>query len=316
MKGESLVNCPICRNEVEPGVLCKATLGGDSEYKLLECAACGVRYLHPPPTAERLAKFYSSQYYGTDWYKQQGWGMAFAKSALRGLTPGRFLDVGCGLGYFIDGVRRHSEWEVCGVEFSPEAVEYARRELGLEAHQGELSEVSFPEHSFDYVQVRNVLEHVTDPVRLMRECRRILKPGGTLHLFVPNGRVDSLDLVKFYREEGRAGLSKSGHLFFFPRRALERLFDDVGFELVRARTYGIRRGLASLGRWPRSGKWKRPYVPRADSDAGEGEGKIVLPPRKNRPDLYYRYRQLRMNLRMLPGMREFGLDFELLLRPK
>lgn len=309
--------CPICRGEVEQRPLCKVTLGHGTEFDLVECAGCGVRRLAPLPTREQLEDFYSAQYYGRDWYKQQGQGMAFAKSFLRGMRPGKFLDVGCGLGFFIDGIRNHSGWEVCGVEFSDQAVEFARRELKLDVRQGELAEVDYPDAHFDYVHVCNVLEHVTDPMRLLRECRRILKPGGTLHLRVPNGAADSLDLITFHRETNEPALSPSGHLYFFPSRTLLRMFDETGFAVEKARTYGIRRGLTSMGLYPRKKNWQRPYVaanrPVAAADA---QPEIVLPPKRRRPDIYYRYRFARFRLRMLPGMRDFGLDYLLLLKPK
>jgi SAM-dependent methyltransferase len=305
--------CPICRTGTEPAALCKATLGDDTSYDLVECRVCEVRYLSPVPSAEQLAQFYRPEYYGSDWYKQQGWGMAFAKTVLGRLPPGRFLDVGCGLGFFIDSVRRHTNWQVYGVEFAPEAVAYAREELGLDVRQGDLADAGYEEEFFDYVQIRNVLEHVTSPMALLAECRRILKPGGVLHLFVPNGSVDSLDLINYYRTEGRAGFSKSGHLFFFSKETLARMFDEIGFRVERERTYGIRRGLASLGYWPRLKDWKRHYAPK-DSAPIAGGGRISLPRKKERPDLYYLYRLHRMNLRMLPGLRRFGLDFEIILR--
>ncbi|HEX8853720.1 MAG TPA: class I SAM-dependent methyltransferase [Pyrinomonadaceae bacterium] len=308
------MTCPICRSELEPEVLCRATLGYGSEFNLVECANCAVRYLHPSPTPAQLENFYSAQYYGTDWYKQQGWGKAYAESVLRPRPPGRFLDIGCGLGFFIDSIRRHTDWQVYGVEFGQAAVEFAREKLGLDVRQGALVDAGFAADYFDYIQIRNVLEHVTDPLALLAECRRILKPGGTLQLFVPNGAVDSLDLINYGRSEHRAGLSKSGHLFFFPRRTLELMCVEVGFKIVRSRTYGLRRGLASLGLWPRLKDWKRHYVSR-DAAPPRADAEITLPPAKHRPDIYYTYRFHRMNLRMLPGMCEFGLDFELHLTP-
>lgn len=307
--------CPICQCEIEPKILSQATLGGSTQFDLVECQSCKTCYLSPLPSLEQLQKLYSPQYYGSDWYKQQGLGRAFAEDVLGRRAPGRFLDIGCGLGFFIDGIRKHSGWEVCGIEFAASVVDFAKKELGLDVRQGELSDMHFPDQRFDYVQVRNVLEHVRDPMTLLRECRRILKPDGVLHLLVPNGCVDSLDLINFYRREGKPPYSKSGHVFFFPKRALLRMFEDAGLRVERSWTYGIRRGLASLGLWPRLKDWKRHYIPRVHREVSDSTD-IVLLPKKHRPAMYYTYRQLRMNLRKLPGMREFGLDYELLLKPK
>lgn len=307
--------CPICQSGILPEVLGRATLGGDSEFDVVECQTCGTRYLSPPPSVEQLQKLYAPAYYGSDWYKQLGWGSAFAKLVLSRKAPGKFLDVGCGLGFFIEGIKKHSVWEVYGVEITAEASGFARNKLGLDVRQGELAEVHYPDAFFDYIHVQNVLEHVTDPMGLLRECRRILKADGVLDLRVPNGKVDSLGLLNFYRDSGEAPFSKSGHLFFFPKRTLLWMFEAAGWEIERSRTYGIRRGLASLGYWPRFKDWKRHYVPPPQTEDLSND-EIILPPGKNRPGIYYMYRMIRMNLRMLPGLREFGLDYELFLRPK
>ena len=308
-------SCPICQGELEPRVLGKASLGGDTSFDLVECQTCLTRYLSPLPSSQQLQEVYLPNYYGSDWYKQRGWGGAFAKLELAKKAQGKFLDVGCGLGFFIDGIKQHSNWEVYGVEFSQKAADFAREELGLNVRQGELVDVNFPDAFFDYIQIHNVLEHVRDPMTLLKECRRILKADGVLDLRVPNGRVDSLDLLQFYRGEGEVPFSKSGHVFFFPPQALLRMFEEIGLQVEQSRTYGIRRGLASLGAWPRLSNWKRHYVPRPHEES-DGNSAIALPPNKNRPDLYYTYRLVRMKLRMLPGLREFGLDFEIILRRK
>jgi SAM-dependent methyltransferase len=307
------MNCPVCGVQNEFPSLCKAHLGSDKIFDLLECSECRVRYIYPEPTYDDLLLLYSDGYYGSDWYKQQGYGMAFARSVLNRLPAGRFLDVGCGLGYFLDGVRQNSEWEVEGIELGETEARYAREVLGIEVHSNGFSELA--DSSCDYVQIKNVLEHVTDPAKLMHECRRVIKPMGTLHLWVPNGPVDSADLISFYQSEGRPGFSKSGHLFFFSQRSLRLLIENSGFQLVRARTYGIRRGLAMIGKWPRSANWKRHHEVRREGKYLKTE-EISLPPKKLRPHIYYRYRMFRMNARMLPGMRSFGLDFELVLRPR
>ncbi|MFN2494000.1 MAG: hypothetical protein ABR501_14080, partial [Pyrinomonadaceae bacterium] len=81
------------------------------------------------------------------------------------------------------------------------------------------------------------------------------------------------------------------------------MFEESGLKVEQSRTYGIRRGLASLGFWPRFADWQRHYLPRPQLDL-DGNSAIVLPPNKNRPSFYYTYRLVRMKLRMLPGLRE------------
>lgn len=315
--GKSAVSkqCPICRSETEPAVLGKASLGGNTRFDFAECRGCATRYLWPLPSAEQLQKLYVASYYGGDWYKQKGWASAFARHVLARKPPGKFLDVGCGLGFFIMGIKQNSNWEVYGVEFAAAAVDFARNELGLDVRRGELVDVGYPDAFFDYIQVHNVLEHVRDPMTLLKECRRILKPSGVINLRVPNGRVDSLNLLRFFKRSGQASFSKSGHIFFFPKETILRMVEEAGLFIAQSRTYGIRRGLASLGLWPRLKNWKKHYAPRPH-DQTEGELAIRLPPEKNRPSFYYAYRMISMKVRMLPGMREFGLDYELLLKRK
>jgi SAM-dependent methyltransferase len=310
-KAELFMNlCPICGSDQSPRPLCKALLAGDDCFDLVECGACRVRYLNPLPTQQQLAAFYAPQYYGSDWYKQLGRGMAFASQELKRLPAGRFLDVGCGLGYFIEGIRRHSGWHVSGVEFSSAAVAHARGRLQLDVREGELVECGFPARSFDYVHVNNVLEHVRDPRGFLKECRRLLRPGGMFYLSVPNGVVDSRNLLEFERRQRRPGRSKDGHLFFFPGTTMLELLDQAGFQVARTHTYGIRRGLRILGLYPRGGKWQRDYESRPSIlGTSEQQGRVVLPAGKNRPDWYYLYRHHESQLKRLPGLQKYGLDF-------
>ena len=308
-------SCPVCGVETEPAVLGKTTLGGNTRFDLAECQACATRYLSPLPSPAQLQKLYVASYYGQDWYKQEGWGSAFARNLLAKKQPGKFLDVGCGLGFFMKGIRKNSEWEVYGVEFAAAAVDFARNELKLDVRRGELVDVGYPDSFFDYIQVHNVLEHVRDPMTLLRECRRILKDDGVIDLRVPNGKVDSLNLLRFFKSTGEPSFSKSGHVFFFPRTAIVRMVEEVGLEIAKSRTYGIRRGLASLGLWPRFRNWKKHYAPRPHHDSG-ADAAVALPPEKKRLSFYYDYRWRSMKARMLPGLRSFGLDYELLLKRK
>ena len=138
---------------------------------------------------------------------------------------GRLLDVGCGSGQFLANMRDLG-WEVMGVEPDPEAARVAREKLGLEVCQGTLAESEFPQDSFDVVTMSHVIEHVPDPLGLLKECKGILKPGGRLVLVTPN--IESLG-ARVFGEFWR-GWEPPRHLFLFSPRTLSRCVESAGLQ--------------------------------------------------------------------------------------
>jgi SAM-dependent methyltransferase len=307
--------CPICSDVTTKRFHCSVNLVWSTEYDLVECLACGVLYFHPMPTESELTRFYSAAYYTFDRSREEAKGRWFAARLRRWKSMGTFLDVGCATGFFLHGIKTHSAWEVYGTEFGESAVQFARERLGLNVTQGNLVDAHFPEAFFDYVHVNNVLEHVLDPMAFLKEVKRIVKPDGMFFLSVPNGFNDSRDLIKFYKLEHTPARSKNGHLFFFPAPTLLLLFERLGFAVEQKKTYHVKQGLRSLGYWPRKTHWKDPYFPRQIPE-NLTKSCIKIPDQKKKhSDFYYRLRFIQANLRMLPGLRDFGLDFLFILRP-
>ena len=308
--------CPVCSDEKEKRFLCKVNLVYGTTYDLVECKECGVIFFFPLPTVAELALFYSASYYNMDRYREEGKGMAFAQHLKRWKTSGKFLDVGCATGFFINGIKKHSAWEVHGTDFGESAVRFAREMLHLDVQQGNLVDIHFPDASFDYVHVNNVLEHVLDPVTLLTECRRIIKPDGVFFLSVPNGFNDSLDLIDFYRMEHLPARSKNGHIFFFRDRTLLKLFDDIGFVVGKKKTYSLKRGMRSIGYLPRKSDWKTDLTPRASAEI-LASPEVSIPVQKGgHSNFYYKFRFIQGELQKIPGLHKFGLDFLFILHPK
>jgi SAM-dependent methyltransferase len=80
----------------------------------------------------------------------------------------RFLDVGCGNGAFLDRARR-AGWDVMGVDPDPVAVQAARCR-GLNVQRGSIE--CLDADTFDVITLNHVIEHVHDPVAVLRRCRK------------------------------------------------------------------------------------------------------------------------------------------------
>jgi len=101
----------------------------------------------------------------------------------------RLVDVGCGPGTITVGLARVvAPGEVLGIDVSPAMIERARalaKEQGI-AHirfeVGQAEELPVADETFDAALEHNLLEHVADPLRVLREIHRVLKPSGVIGL--------------------------------------------------------------------------------------------------------------------------------------
>jgi SAM-dependent methyltransferase len=90
----------------------------------------------------------------------------------------RVLEVGSGLGLLACEVASSANGVmVTGVEKSPQQLAAARQQDNVTYLEGDAHNLDFPDESFDLVYARYLLEHVGDPERVLREMRRVAKPG-------------------------------------------------------------------------------------------------------------------------------------------
>jgi len=243
--------------------------GAPGVWALMECPACQLVWLSPQPAPEDVGKLYC-QYFthsaevprrspsgirkcvkasileSSFGYKMDGSNTVIGSvlsriGPLREIVGGgvmwlkasdgkRLLDVGCGNGAFLDHMRNLG-WEVAGVEPDGIAVSVAR-ERGLEVYQGSLEEARFPDEHFDVITMNHVIEHVTDPIGLFKECRRVLKPDGKLVVVTPN--IISMGRQVF--GEYWRGLEVPRHLHLFSPRSLRACAERAGLRVGEMRT--------------------------------------------------------------------------------
>ena len=301
------MECTVCKNIGEKKVIGKSCLTKGTVHDILSCPKCGVMYFSPLPSVTELSRFYNNSYYNFDKHKDEHGGRIFAKRLNKIAKTGNFLDIGCSTGHFLKGVKDGSGWNVFGTEFSKDAVSYAKEKLDLDVREGDLKNAEFSENNFDYIHMNNVLEHVTDPVSFLKEIYRVLKPGGSFYLVIPSGEADVALLKRFYEEEKTPARRKDGHIFFFSKETLLFLLENNGFNVVKAKTCSVSRGLRVAGVLPLKKNWKEAYRLKEDSKTEKKEFKPEDV--KKRSVAYYSYRYFMNNSKNIPGLFSFGLDF-------
>ena len=166
---------------------------------MAECVRTSLGYyeLRHKREPRELADFYRSNYFDSrnfelrydddeHFHKQIPYMEAHR---ITGRDAGRMLDLGCGEGFSLDYFHRRG-WQVLGTDYSRDGVSRHFPELRDMVREGDLEALvdSFVEASaiFDLVMLNNVLEHVLDPLRLMRRLLELLEPGGLVRVQVPN----------------------------------------------------------------------------------------------------------------------------------
>jgi len=149
---------------------------------------------------------------------------------------GRFLEVGCAGGAFLDAART-AGYEVQGVEYSDIAAEFARRNFNLDVRTGRLEQVQFPPDSFDVVFMGDVLEHLPDPGVTMKELNRIMRNGGLIVILCPMQTNTLFSRAGFlvYQILGRKTTVHLPpyHLFEYRPNSLTGLVVKCGFRVTK-----------------------------------------------------------------------------------
>jgi len=147
------------------------------------------------------------------------------------VKPGKILDVGCGSGRFLS-IMKAAGWDVAGVENDPAAAKIARERYDIPVVAGTLEEAGVADGLFDCVTLSHVIEHVRDPVGLLRECHRVLKSKGLLVVTTPN--IASLGHTKF--RQNWLHLDPPRHFFLFSPKTLGAVAKHSRFQTVQVRT--------------------------------------------------------------------------------
>jgi len=239
------VGCPLCGARGDDEFL-RAAGDDGGEYRLGRCRACGFVFLNPRPDEATVGLLYSADYspYQPPARRRRGFvrrlrdhvvgrGERTLSDRIPVKPGGVLLDYGCGAGAFAAEMRERG-WNAIGMDFSPHAAATARAHYGLRVIEGTLPHPAVAPDSFDAITLRMVLEHVHDPLKLLRAAADVLRPGGWLYVCVPNLSAWG------FRAFGGAWfpLRLPWHLLHFTHKTLRRAVEACGLAVETIATGG------------------------------------------------------------------------------
>lgn len=230
-------------------------------YDYYRCTECGFVFQHPLPTLAQIGSFYPSEYMVYEEESRLKRISSLRKSFLKKYydyahletnplndaicsipklfsnkhevhfkLDGKLLDVGCGNGRYLDGMKKLG-WQTKGVEFNENAVAVCNLS-GLNVHHGDLFSANFETNSFDVINVSHVVEHVPNPKAFFSELARILKKNGTLIIKTPNSEA----LGRQFFNTNWYDNDVPRHIYLFSEKNLNMLASSSGLKIIHFNT--------------------------------------------------------------------------------
>lgn len=143
-------------------------------------------------------------------------------------SSGKILDIGCGEAYFLSFFSE--EWEKYGIEPSSTCVERARTNFpNTHIECGFYEDKPYQKDFFDIITIRHVLEHVKDPMVVLKKIRDELNATGILYVEVPNVHkaVQLEDITDFFGYQ---------HTYHFSPATITNFLCKSGFEIIELTT--------------------------------------------------------------------------------
>lgn len=250
-----LSSCPLCRKKNLEVLFKKGS------RKFVKCFNDGFVFITPQPSAKELHRIYNERYFDSEESRDKTcigyWAYIDERPLLleyfdrkldlveKYTKKRKILDVGCGHGFCLEAAKKRG-FNAVGIDVSGYAVEYAK-EHGCKAFLTDIYKAGFKDTSFDVITIFQLIEHVPNPVKFMKEVKRILKPGGHVILTTPNhgGYLKKLMGKNWFSYRHQE------HLFFFSPKSIDFLLEKAGFASIaflkdETRFYPIRHILGGV----------------------------------------------------------------------
>ena len=237
--GDNLIikKCVICKNKKFR--LISGKTRDSKKHKIIRCLKCNHIQLFPIPTLNDEKKFYDENLQDKNIND-----VGSIKRARRKMMPdnirryqfikkiipkkSRVLEIGSGHGFFLE-IMKTNGFDIIGYDISKEKRKYSKKVTDVPVYDININEKISMDDKFDIVVLFHTLEHITEPITLLKNIKKLLKPKGKILIEVPNSDDFHLKLNKFYKEF----YWERAHIHYFSPKILKNVIHKGGFKNIR-----------------------------------------------------------------------------------
>jgi 2-polyprenyl-3-methyl-5-hydroxy-6-metoxy-1,4-benzoquinol methylase len=223
-----ILNCPICNNKNIFNSWNYET------YKIYECLICSHEFTLPFKSGD------------VEYYKKNEIYFNLKSQMLNNLIPSTHFDIlnkilktiksnfnnnkinifdfGCGSGFYLHELKKRGYEDSLGVDFNEEVIEAAKEVYGVNAKNLNINDLIKNNSKYDLILLNQVLEHVDNPVELVKNLHKLLNNDGILFISVPN--INYFKIKKLIRSGNLpSGNYPPHHISFFNKNSLKYLLE-------------------------------------------------------------------------------------------
>lgn len=235
-----MIKCIIC-NHIQ-----KYLFTYHNNFDYYQCSSCGLVSTYPLPTTKtikehykkkfqqgnyQLLRKYSNQYKRVyeNFAEELEEALKDKKNKFKGL---KVLDIGCFTGEFLEILKKRGA-DVYGIELQDDAVKIANKKLGDRVYKADVMGNEFPNMKFDIISLLGLIEHVTDPIRLLMRSSKLLRKDGILLIQTPNSGSFFAKVMKKYWPP----YAPIEHIHLFSQKSLKILLEASGFQVLEIKSH-------------------------------------------------------------------------------
>ena len=141
------------------------------------------------------------------------------------------MDIGCGEGITLEKlIKRFPDKTIKGIDYIQENIEICRKH-GLPVEQGSVYDLKINDNSIDCVIFLEVIEHLTDYKKALREIFRVLKTDGSLIMIFPNDKIFKIARILTFKF--KEAFYNPGHVKQWTPKKMKRALEQLRFKVLK-----------------------------------------------------------------------------------